>query len=105
MLKVMRVPYEFRTTGALTIALLFICWTRHFLVGIRRRTSSKKFNRKVTWTEFFAAAESAGGEPTTTNRFPSGVTSRFQTPGPMLPICVLDQGRGRPAAKESSFAL
>ena len=75
----------------------------HFAcVAVRRRTSSKKFSRKITWfCAFCSSAVSTGINATM--RLPSGARSTFLPP--MLPpICFSDHTRGLSATKESPFS-
>src|SRR5205085_7254915 len=76
----------------------------HFPAGIRRRSSSTKFNRKVTWTEPPFADSLASGAGNTAKRLPSGATSRFTLPLESV-IGRLAHTRGFDAEKESPVEM
>src|SRR6202521_4494681 len=76
----------------------------HFAcVAMRRRTSSKKFSRKITWfCAFCPSAVSTGINAAM--RLPSGARATFRRLSPMLPpSCFSDHIRGLSATKESPF--
>src|ERR1019366_4967923 len=77
----------------------------HFAcVPVRRRTSSKKFSRNVSWTVPFASFCVEVGI-SAANRAPSGARSRCASFGVGAKSCLSDQSRGFSARNESPLAL
>ena len=70
----------------------------HLFLGMRRRSSSRKFSRKVTWTGPLSGPE-ASGIGNTAKRLPSGASARFEVPGKK--ICLSVQRRGLPGTNGS----
>src|ERR1700692_392075 len=75
----------------------------HFAcVAVRRRTSSKKFSRKITWLCAFCPSTVSAGI-NATMRLPSGARSTLGRPPAAVPSCFSDHNRGLSATKESPF--
>src|ERR1700686_3031755 len=71
-------------------------------VAVRRRTSSKKFSRKMTWfCTFFPSGVSTGINAAM--RLPSDARSMFLAALATPPSCFSDHLRGLSATKESPF--
>src|ERR1019366_2636072 len=77
----------------------------HFAcVAVRRRTSSKKFSRKITWLCVFCPSAVSTGINATI-RLPSGAGSAFLETVAVFPSCFSDHTRGLSATNESPFTV